>query len=85
MLFLLRSFLVVIGLLGIYLALRNRGVRKKFLLIVLGYMITWYLYISFIYRNIEMRYLLHTDILLLIPAAFALTVLFFNKHLKATG
>jgi hypothetical protein len=84
-LFIIRSLLVLCGLIGIFLAYRKNLMNRKFLLLVFGYMMTWYLFISVVHRNIEMRYLLHTDVLLLIPAAFALMVLFFNKYLKAYG
>jgi hypothetical protein len=84
-LFIIRSLLVVLGLTGIYLAFKKSLLQRKFLLLVSGYMISWYLFISIIHRNIEMRYLLHTDVVLLIPAAFAIMVLFFNRYLKQNG
>lgn len=83
-LFILRSALIVLGLFGIYLAFKNHYLKNKFLLFVLLYMITWYLDLSIFYRNMEMRYLLHTDILLLIPAAYLLTAFFSNKYPQAT-
>jgi hypothetical protein len=85
LLFMFRSLLVILGIIGIFLAYKKSLLGRKFLVFVLGYMCTWYLYISFLHRNIEMRYLLHTDIILLIPAAFAIMVLFFNKYLKQYG
>jgi len=84
-LFIIRSLLVVLGLTGIFLAYKRGLLNKKFLVLVFGYMITWYLYISIVHRNIEMRYLLHTDVILLIPAAFAIMQLLFNKYLKQYG
>ena len=82
-LFIFRSALLVLGLLGIYLAFRSRCVKRSFLIFTLSYFSAWYFYISFFYRNMEMRYLLHTDILMLIPAAYVLSLVF-NKGPKAS-
>ena len=85
MLFLIRSLLIVLGLAGIFLAYRKKLLSKSFLFVAIGYMLSWYLFISFVHRNIEMRYLIQTDVVLLIPAAFAIMMLFFNKYLKQSG
>ncbi len=81
-LFIFRSVFVMLGLLGIYIAFKNNFLEKRFLLFVLSYVIVWYFYLSFFYRNMEIRYLLHTDILLLIPAAYVLLGLFAKKNPK---
>jgi hypothetical protein len=81
-LFMIRTILVLLGLAGIFMAYKKKMLAKKFLVFAFGYMISWYLYISIVHRNIEMRYLLHTDIILLIPAAFAIMTMFFNKYLQ---
>jgi len=81
-LFMIRSLLVILGMIGIFLAYKKSLLGRKFLVFVFGYMISWYLYISIIHRNIEMRYLLHNDMILLIPAAFTIMILFFNRYLK---
>lgn len=82
LLFIFRSILIIIGVFGIYIAYKSNTIERKFLVFVMSYMSSWYLYISFFYRNIEMRYLLHTDILLLIPAAIVIINLFFKKYQK---
>ena len=82
LLFVIRSLLVVSGLAGIFLAFKKQMINRKFLFVVFGYVMAWYLFISFIHRNIEIRYLIQTDTVLLIPAAFAIMVVFFNKYLK---
>lgn len=84
LLFIFRSMLILLGLFGIYLAFKNHFLKNKFLLFALLYMIAWYLDLSIFYRNMEMRYLLHTDILLLIPAAYVLTAFLSNKYPQAT-
>jgi len=82
-LFILRSFFVCLGFLGLYTGFRKKFFTEKFLLFSAGYIVTWYIFLSFFYRNIEMRYLLHCDILLLIPSAYLL-VLFFRRNQPAT-
>ena len=84
LLFIFRSVLLLTGLLGLYLAFRNDIFQRKLLVFISCYMATWYFYLSVFYRNMEMRYLLHTDILLLIPAAYALILIFFSKRQQGT-
>jgi hypothetical protein len=65
-----RSLMILIGLFGMILFWRA---NKKFpltLKIILFYFIIWYFWNSFVYRNMEMRYLLQADLLLLIPAGY---------------
>lgn len=79
-LFIIRSALIFIGLFGLYLGFRNHALDKRFCFFVIAYVLTWDLYLSFFYRNMEMRYMLHTDVLLLIPAAFACSILLTKKN-----
>lgn len=84
MLFIFRTLFIFLGFYGIYLGIKNKFFSMGFSFFILSYPIVWYLYLSFFYRNMEMRYLLHTDVLLLIPAAFVFASLIFNKYQKAT-
>ena len=79
-LFVFRTFFIALGLFGIYLGLRNKFFEKRFAFFLLSYVVIWYFFLSFFYRNMEMRYLLHTDVLLLIPAAYVFVVLFAKKN-----
>ncbi|MCX6274792.1 MAG: hypothetical protein NTV09_06265 [Bacteroidetes bacterium] len=83
-LFIFRTLFILLGFYGIFLGLKNKFFEKGFGFFVLSYPIIWYFYLSFFYRNMEIRYLLHTDVLLLIPAAFVFVSLIFNKYQKAT-
>ncbi len=85
LLFIIRSVLIFTGLFGIYFAFKNNFLQKKFLIFILFYFAAWYLFLSFNYRNMEMRYLVHTDILLLIPAAYVILTLLVNTNRKETG
>ncbi len=78
-LFLFRTLFIFFGLWGILLAIRKRFFNPGFIILVSFFMLTWYLYLSFFWRNIEIRFLLQCDILLLIPAAYLLMQLFFKK------
>ncbi len=67
-----RSLMILLGIFGMILFWRT---NKKFplaLKIILWYFIIWYFWNSFVYRNMEMRYLMQADILLLMPAAYFL-------------
>jgi hypothetical protein len=73
-LFTYRTFLILIGLLSlIYILISD---KKMFfssgILIIVGYVTVWYIFNSFVYRNMEIRYLIHADILLLLPASFGI-------------
>lgn len=68
-----RSVLILLGLFGIVLFLKvNRKLPSLFLMILFFLMFS-YLSLSFIYRNMEMRFLIQPDLLLLIPAAYVFT------------
>jgi hypothetical protein len=85
--FLYRTILLLIGLFaGIWMVLKFKENRKYLLFIILGFT-SWYLLICFgsmpQLRNIEMRYLLPVDVLLIIPVALIivrLTQKFFSKQ-----
>jgi hypothetical protein len=71
--FFYRTILLLIGLIaGIWFVFKYHENRKYFLFMVIGFL-SWYLLICFgtmpQLRNIEMRYLLPVDVLLIIPAA----------------
>ena len=74
-LFFYRTFLIFLGLIGIYFGFRNRSLGRQFFFVALGFFVLWYFYLSFVYRNMEIRYLLQCDLLLLIPAAMILVQL----------
>jgi len=69
MLFLYRSLLILIGFIGVYLMLRKKNLYGLF--IFLFFAVVYY-YICFTVRNIEMRYFLNNDILMLVPAAWVI-------------
>jgi Gpi18-like mannosyltransferase len=83
-LFLLRTALIFLGLAGLFVAFRKRSLRKRLLIIVSGFMVVWYFYLSFFLRNIEMRFLLQCDVLLLIPAAYLLLQWFLKSNEDST-
>lgn len=82
MLFIFRTLFIFLGFYGIYLGIKNKFFSSGFSFFILSYPIVWYLYLSFFYRNMEMRYLLHTDVLLLIPAAYVITGWIISKNRK---
>jgi hypothetical protein len=65
----LRTILIFAGLLSLYFMFRSR--QYQFIaFIIAGFSLSWYFYLSFIYRNIEIRYLLPADVLLLLPCVW---------------
>lgn len=65
-----RSLLLLLGLIcALYLFLKGEPKERIAHLLVLGCFAAIYLSICFVYRNIEMRYFLPADVLLLVPAA----------------
>jgi hypothetical protein len=73
LLFIYRSFLLLIGFLGVILMI----IKKNYFGIIIGvFFIVVYYYICFKVRNTEMRYFLNNDVLLLIPAAWFLTFIY---------
>lgn len=73
-LFYYRTFLIIIGILGLILMGRNKLYIP--LIICTGFFITLYLTLCFgtgpVLRNIEIRYFLPADLLLLFPASFTI-------------
>ena len=74
LLFLYRTFLLLLGFIGVIIAIFSKAKGNFFLLMIMMHLLTLYLLFSFgtgqLFRNIEMRYLLPADVLMLIPAAF---------------
>ena len=66
-LFAYRTLLLLLAVVGIVLGYRRLAMYPS-----VAYFIFMYLFISFIMRNLEMRYLLQADVMSLIPTAFAL-------------
>jgi hypothetical protein len=66
-----RSLLLLIGIAGIIIALRDRA-ATTLTTIVLVYFVSWYGWLCFVTRYLEMRYFLPADVLMLIPAAYLL-------------
>ncbi|MFN5795421.1 MAG: hypothetical protein ACK455_11515, partial [Bacteroidota bacterium] len=83
LLFLYRTFLILSGIAGLYILSRKNGFKYSLLsLITIGYSLSWYIFHSFYYRNMEIRYLLHCDILLLFPASYLFIYLLDKYTLK---
>jgi len=80
LLFVYRTLLLLIGIFGCYSLLKSNQPGAYFGGIVLGYFLVVYITLcagsSPQLRNIEMRYFLPADILLLIPGAFAISNLY---------
>jgi Gpi18-like mannosyltransferase len=73
LLFLMRTTLLLCGCLGILLLLlnKNHNTFNYFAIKFIGiYALMLYFYLCFVYRDMDMRYLLPADVLLIIPAAF---------------
>ena len=73
-LFIYRTFLLLCGMLGLWLMYRQKGIIRIAAIIIGLYFISLYVLLCSgtapQFRNIEMRYFLPADILMLIPAAF---------------
>ena len=84
-LFIYRTILLFLGFWGVFLILKQKATDNKIAWIAITYFIAWYFTLCFgtlpQLRNIEMRYLLLADILLLIPAAFTLNYLAHKMNL----
>ena len=68
-LFFFRTILIAFGIIGVWLNYKYKLIPVNFCLMILLYAIFWYFTICFLFRNIEIRYLLINDVLLLIPAS----------------
>ncbi|MBL7924328.1 MAG: glycosyltransferase family 39 protein [Bacteroidia bacterium] len=75
LLFSFRTFMIALGLLGIWLNRKHKLMDQRFLLLTFWYFSLWYLALCFGYRNIEIRYFLSTDVLLLIPGSIPVFLL----------
>ena len=81
LLFLTRTILIFLGLFGIFLIIKKNKSKVNFItLLSLLYFLSWYFFQCFIYRNMEIRYLIHSDILLIIPASY--TIIIFGNYLR---
>jgi hypothetical protein len=73
--------MILIGIFGCFMMMKNT-LLKPFSMLFIGYWL--FLYVALcagtgpMFRNIEVRYFMHTDVVLLIPAAF------FIKNLYTT-
>lgn len=76
LLFSLRSLLILIGLYACIKLINTRDKRKNIAAIALIYFLSWYGYLAFVIRFMEMRYLLQADLLLLIPVGIWLAQVF---------
>lgn len=78
LLFTYRTFLIFSGILGLLMLYINE--KKIFfnpiIFISLTYFFGWYAFICYYYRNMEIRFLLHADILLILPASWFFYYLF---------
>ena len=81
-LFVFRSFMIFLGLFAIFLNYKHKWISTSLCTMILLYFISWYFYICFSYRNMEIRYLLHCDLLLLIPAAGLISSFFKDSTKK---
>ncbi len=76
LLFYYRTFLIFAGFFGLILMYRCKNGNVLMSLGIFLYVTGWYLYLAFVFHNMEIRYLLPADILLLIPASYVLYILF---------
>jgi 4-amino-4-deoxy-L-arabinose transferase-like glycosyltransferase len=73
-----RTVLILIGMFSLlYIFITDKNLFfSNGILIIFFYVMAWYIFHSFVYRNMEIRYLLHADILLIFPAAFGITKIY---------
>jgi hypothetical protein len=84
-LFSIRTIFIFLGIFGCWLNQKLKLLPVEFTQLCLIYFLLWYLILCFGYRNIEIRYFLSTDVLLLIPATIPIFILIqklFSKHEK---
>lgn len=74
LLFSVRTLLIFTGLAGIWYNRKACLIDRDFCNLLLIYFIGWYVALCAGYRNIEMRYFLPTDVLLLIPAGLLIHI-----------
>jgi len=78
-LFGVRTLLILSGLFSLFYCLNKGIINQASVWFIFSYFLIVYLYLSFVYRNIEIRYFLHVDIILLIPTAALINHLFSAK------
>jgi len=89
LLFLYRTFLLLLGLVGATMLILRRHANAWFFAIVLSFFLV--LYVSLCagtgpqFRNIEMRYFLHPDVLLLFPASWLMVLVFDKMRRKSSS
>ena len=70
-LFTYRTLLILIAFISIlYLLIKRKFMINYITMLAFSYPLLWYFFQSFIYRNMEIRYLIHSDILLIFPFSF---------------
>lgn len=74
-LFSYRTLFILLGLIGIWLNKKHLLLSQNFLLFIFTFFILWYFTLCFGYRNIEIRYFLINDVLLLIPASISVLII----------
>jgi hypothetical protein len=81
LLFAYRSLLLVLGLIGVFVMMWRKNMLAYVMFI---FWVTVYFYLCFVSRNLEMRYFLNNDVLMLIPAAFLINyILDYFKNKRA--
>ena len=75
-LFSYRTLFILLGFIGIWLNRTSKIISKELNGLIVIYSLSWYFMLCFLYRNIEIRYLIMTDVLLLIPATLTLFLLY---------
>ena len=78
LLFSFRTLLLLCGIIGLFLMSKEKSAFIHLNRIVIAFFVFWYLVMAFYYKDIEIRYYLQNDVLMLIPAAI-LGVFILNK------
>lgn len=75
-LFLYRTLLILLGFAGIIVFFKRSQSTEinKLAIVICSFAVFWYLFMAFIHRNIEIRYFLPVDVLLLIPASYMINI-----------
>nr|MBK9649764.1 hypothetical protein [Bacteroidota bacterium] len=81
LLFGIRTVGILAGLFCCIWLLLFTSIRKEFLTITIMYFAGWYAYMCWLFRNIEVRYFLNADVLLLIPLAIVIGMLIDKYYL----
>ena len=82
LLFSYRTIFIFLGLIGIWINKKHPLISNNFLVFIFIFFAFWYLTLCFGYRNIEIRYFLINDVLLLIPASISIVFLLEKIGLK---